>query len=184
MKFPKYFTAQHALLAALPLIALTSCLPDEEVTDWKPWYTRNQAYVTRIADSVADGKKVFSRITPQWAPQAYVYMKWHNDTMLTRKNLKPLDNSTMVMKYELYDIDGTKIQTSYKTNGDSTYTSRPSQNIIGFWTAATHMHVGDSVTVVIPANAGYGAVQTNSVKPYSTLIYNLKLVKITNYEIP
>lgn len=184
MTSPKYFNAKRALLFAVPLLALTSCLPDDPTTDWNPWYNQNEAYVRHIADSTVDGRKVFTRITPAWAPQGYVYMQWHNDTMLTRKNPRPLDNSTTVMKYELYDINGSLIQTSYKANGDSTYTSKPNSNIIGYWIAATSMHVGDSVTVVMPPNAGYGATQTGSIKPYSTLIYNLKLVSIPNYEIP
>ena len=45
------------------------------------------------------------------------------------------------------------------------------------------MNVGDSVEIIIPYNMGYGGSQTGIIKPYSTLIFNLKLVDIPYYEV-
>ena len=44
------------------------------------------------------------------------------------------------------------------------------------------MHIGDSVRVVIPYNVGYGTTADGSVKAYSNLEFDLKLVGIPFYE--
>ena len=96
-----------------------------------------------------------------------------------------MDNSTVDVIYECKYVNGTVLDTSYRntTYGDSIYRCKPSDNIVGFWAMLTNMHVGDSVTCVIPMNAAYG-VSSTSVMPYSTLVYNMKLKAIHSYELP
>ena len=92
-----------------------------------------------------------------------------------------MDNSTCEVVYRVSYVNGTVFDSSY-AEADSVRKFKPSETIVGFWTMLTNMHVGDSVTCVIPMNAGYGASST-SVMPYSTLIYNMKLKSITAYEV-
>ncbi len=82
------------------------------------------------------------------------------------------------------DIEGKSLGNSYSTTtyGDSIYQSRPNNNIVGMWAALTSMHVGDSVTMVIPAKSGYGASAVGSIKPYSALIYHVKMKSIPAYD--
>ena len=94
-----------------------------------------------------------------------------------------MDNSTVAITYELFNIDGKKISDSF-ANPDRLYISKPSQNIIGVWAALTNMNVGDSVTMVIPSAAGYGESNRTDIPPYSTLVYNIKMKAITAYEMP
>lgn len=164
---------------------LTSCFDDAESTSekYKEWRQQNEQYVTEAAAKTEGGIPYYTRITPSWAPNAFVLVHWHNNRSLTQGNLSPMDNSTTQITYELFDIEGTRISDSFN-NADSIYTSRPSQNIIGMWTALTHMNVGDSVTMVIPSQAGYGEMNYGGVQPYSTLIYNVKLKAVTAYEVP
>lgn len=178
-------TFLYASLIVLLASILSSCLGDNDV-DYTEWKKQNDAYYLQCMDSIKDGKRVYEQIIPSWAPSTSVLVKWHNDRSLTAKELSPLDNSTVYVKYALETIDGTKIQNSYSstTYGDSIYRTQPSQNIIGFWAALTNMHVGDSVTMVIPASAGYGSSASGSIKPYSTLIYHVKLKSIPAFEIP
>lgn len=167
-------------------LVLTSCFDDEKTPEqtYAEWKSRNEQY---LADAAAlkgeDGSLYYSRITPSWAPNTYILIHWHNDTTLTASNLVPIDNSVTSITYQLFDIDGKEISNSF-SNSDSTYTSRPSQNIIGMWAALTNMHVGDSVTMVLPSTAGYGSVGRTSIPPYSTLVYGVKLKAIPAYEIP
>ncbi|MDE6074493.1 MAG: FKBP-type peptidyl-prolyl cis-trans isomerase, partial [Muribaculaceae bacterium] len=49
--------------------------------------------------------------------------------------------------------------------------------------ALEKMHVGDSVEVIIPYQAGYGASSSGSILPYSTLRFGIKLVNIPYYEV-
>ncbi|MBO5445753.1 MAG: FKBP-type peptidyl-prolyl cis-trans isomerase [Muribaculaceae bacterium] len=173
-------------LAILAASSLSSCLGnDDDSADYAEWIAKNEKYLTdKEAETDDSGKKVYERIVPSWCPGAYVLATWHNDRSKTEGNLVPMDNSTVDVIYECSYVDGTMIDKSYSntTYGDSVYRCMPNENIVGFWTMLTHMHVGDSVTCVIPSNAGYGA--SGSVIPYSTLIYHMKLKRIHAYETP
>ena len=165
---------------------LTSCFEDDETTaeKYKEWREKNERYVLEAeAKTDVNGKAYYTKIIPSWAPDAYALVHWHNDRALTAGNISPMDNSTTQITYELFNIEGEKISDSF-SNRDSVYTSRPSQNIVGVWAPLTHMNVGDSVTIVIPSQAGYGELNFGDILPYSTLIYNIKLKAVTAYEVP
>lgn len=173
----------YTLGGLLLCVGLTSCFndDDDEKYDKKEWTGRNEAYVAE-----AERSGDYITLTPPWAPEAISLVKWHNDRSLTEKNLSPLDNSLCDVKYECSDIDGKLIDSSYKNTvyGDSIYRSRPSSNVTGFWYLVTQMHVGDSVTAILPAISAYGNVAYGEIKPNTTLIYKIKLVGIPAYEIP
>ena len=173
-------------LAALTPIALvfglSSCFQDEDTGEYGEWKVKNEKYIEAVKDSMKDGKLFFTKLMPDWAPNGYSLIHWHNDTLLTRNNLKPMDNSTVQITYEVFDIEGTRLSDSF-SNTDSIYSSKPSSNIIGVWYSLTQMHIGDSVTIVMPYQSGYGAVKYGNIKPYTTLIYNIKMKGISAYEI-
>lgn len=174
------------LLASPAVMLLSSCVGESAVEEnakrYSEWKDRNELYFLQ-QEALTDeaGQPYFERIIPSWAPAAYTLIKWHNDRSLTAGNLQPLDNSTVEFTYELFDIDGRRIQDSF-ANTDSVYSARPNSNIVGVWTALTNMHVGDTVSVIIPSQAGYGGVSNGNILPYSTLIYNIKLKSISAYQ--
>ena len=177
---------KHILQAAVVLLMshlISSCLGDDSNKyDFTEWKNQNETYFADKEAAIdADGNKVFTKISPAWAPGVYVLAQWHNDRTLTASNLVPMDNSTVDVVYECYYVDGTILDTS-KRLPNGIYSCKPNQNIVGFWSMLTNMHVGDSVTCVIPMNAAYGTTGS-SVRPYSTLIYNMKLQAISAYEI-
>ncbi len=180
----KYFIP--VLLSILAPMALTSCLGDDDNNvDYSEWIQMNEKYISdKEAELDADGNKAYEKIVPKWCPGVYILAKWHNDRSLTAGNLVPMDNSTVDVIYECEYVNDVVLDSSYKqtTYGDSIYRCRPLDNIVGFWTMLTNMHVGDSVTCVIPMNAAYG-VSSNSVLPYSTLVYHMKLKNIHHYEV-
>ncbi|MDE7347259.1 MAG: FKBP-type peptidyl-prolyl cis-trans isomerase [Muribaculaceae bacterium] len=180
MNIKKYFL--HVAFALLVAPLLTSCLGgDDDKFDYTDWINQNEAYFTRMQDTIgADGKKVFEKLEPVWAPGVTVLAQWHNDRSLTASNLVPMDNSTVNIKYEGRYYNGVRFDSSY-SRVDSIYTCSPNNMVVGFWTVLTNMHVGDSVTCVIPTNAGYGA-SSSGVMPYSTLIFDIKLKSIKAYE--
>ena len=55
--------------------------------------------------------------------------------------------------------------------------------IEGWKIALVNMRVGDSVRVVIPYKLGYGASGSGAIPPYSTLVFDMKLVDIPYYEV-
>lgn len=50
--------------------------------------------------------------------------------------------------------------------------------IMGWQIALTRMHEGDRWEVYIPAKWGYGSMKLDGIPPYSTLIFDMELVKI------
>lgn len=171
----KYLTA----IACVAMIApLTSCLKGES-DDYEAWREQNDAYIASI------DTKEYELVVPDWAPRNSVYIKWHNDRALTADNLVAMSNSTVELKYEVEDIEGTMIDNSYSaTTGDSLYVKQPNNTVVGFWIALTTMHVGDSATLIIPYASGYGAGMNNNVRPYTNLIYRVKIKGIRAYEKP
>lgn len=170
-------------LLPLLLLSLTSCLGDDndQYSDWKK---QNDQFLADLESTTAAGTSGYTKIVPQWGPQNCVYMKWHNDRSLTASNLKPLSNSTVDITYAMEDINGKKLGNSFSSTtwGDSIYRSKPNQNIVGMWAAMLEMHVGDSVTMVIPYPSGYGVSSMGSILPYSNLIYHVKMKGIPAYE--
>lgn len=181
----KYSFAFALLISSSATVLTSSCLKDDEV-DYSEWRERNTEYFETQEALTQNGKPVYNKLAPDWAPEAYFLIKWISDPTLTAKNLMPLDNSTVNVKYAVDDIDGKRISDSYsmRINGDSIYQCQPNDNITGFWTALVNMHVGDHVKCILPANAAYGNLERGEVKPYSTLIYDIELVSIPDYETP
>lgn len=181
MNIKRYFIP--SLLSVALAAGLTSCLGnDDDSFDYDAWINLNETYYTRMEDTVgADGKKVFEKISPVWAPGVTILAQWHNDRSLTAGNLIPMDNSTVDVVYECRYVNDVVLD--YSAKRDTVYRCKPNENIVGFWAMLTNMHVGDSVTCVIPTTAAYGA-SSSGVIPYSTLIYHMKLKSIYRYEMP
>lgn len=176
----------YLLIISTAILILPSCLSSQD-EDFDNWKEENIAYYNEMADKKdADGIPYFQRISPDWSPGSEILMRWHNDRSTTMGNLRPMYNSTTDVVYYVQLYNGTPLDSSYLriTPGDSIYRSRPSQNIEGFAIALTQMHIGDSCTVIIPYQSGYGYSGTSRVNPYSTLVYQIKLKDIPAYEIP
>lgn len=171
-------------LLAVPasLLLFSSCLNDDDdvsANDYKEWRTENEQF---IANTEADPS--FSKVSAEWDPTSFVLMKKiiEGDS---KNKVKPLDNSTVDVVYLLTNVRGDTIDSSYSmtANGDSIYRTQPNQTCTGFWMALTNMNIGDSVSAVMPYYAGYGATGYGSVLPYSTLVFQIKLVGIPFLEI-
>ena len=178
--------SRTALTAVVAVMSLSSCLKDDE-PDYNTWQQLNTQFVADKEALTENGVPVFTKLIPSWSPAAFTLVKWENDRSLTANNLKPMDNSLVRVQYALNDIYGNRISDSYSATasyGDSIYETRPLNDIIGFWHTLTEMRVGDEVTCIIPATAGYGNVQNGSIPPYSTLVYRIKLISIPRYEVP
>ena len=170
------------IMAAVAITMLNSCLGNTIEDEYKDWREANDAWFQQQA---ASGQ--YTMLTANWDPSAHVLIRWHNDTMLTRGNLKPLITSTTDTKYLLRLYDGTRDDSSYTSSSatlqDSIYRSVVNQNVEGWMIALTHMHVGDSCTVIIPYQQGYGSsMRSDVLVPYSNLIFDVKLADIYKYK--
>lgn len=167
-------------MAVVTVTMLNSCLGNNVEDEYKEWRESNDAW---FQQQVASGQ--YTMLIAPWDPSARTLIRWHNDTMLTCGNLKPMLTSTVDVKYKLTLYDGTPVDSSYNLTSpaDSIYRSLINQNIEGWMIALTRMHVGDSCTVIIPYHQGYGSSQKSEVLvPYSNLVFNIKLLDIYKYK--
>lgn len=164
------------LFLSLLMLSVSSCLKDNEATDFSEWRKENEAYLANAEIETINGSLRYEKIVPEWDKSVYSLIQWHNDRSQSQSNLSPISNSTVDIKYTLTNISGDTLDRS------SYLRCRPNNMITGFWLTLTNMVPGDTVTAIIPYTAGYGASGSGSVKPYSTLIFGVRLDSIVAYE--
>lgn len=168
------------ILAFVAVTMLESCLGNSIFDEYKDWREANEQWYKQQASS---GQ--YTELVAPWDPSAKTLIRWLNDTMLTQGNLKPLITSTVDVKYQLCLYDGTEVDSSYDvvSPADSVYRSQVNNFVEGWMIALTRMHVGDSCTIIVPYPQGYGSAKmSEALKPYSTLVFNVKLVDIYKYK--
>ncbi len=167
------------VMAVVAVTMLDSCLGKGLYDEYKDWRQDNEEW---FAKQEASG--LYTKLVAPWDPSATTLIRWHNDTMLTRNNLKPLITSTVDVKYQLKLYNDTIVDSSYEiiAPADSIYRTVLNDNVEGWMIALTRMHVGDSCTIIVPYPQGYGSSKMSDVLlPYSTLIFDVKLVDIYKY---
>lgn len=169
----------------IPALAmLSSCLGDDPVTS-KEWMEKNDQWLKeKAAELDADGNPMYQRVGCNWDVNGYVLMRWHNDRTLTKDALSPISTSTIDVKYQVQTIDSVMIDNSYSntTPADSIYRTQLNKNISGWLIGISQMHVGDSCTIIVPYEQGYGMAAYGSIPAYSNLIFNVKLTGIPYYQ--
>lgn len=165
---------------------LTSCLDNNGDDIDKKWRDANIAYYEQQANLKDNsGHKFYTLITSPWDAHAQVLMHWYNDTTETAQNLRPFYTSTVDVKYRLQLYDGTAIDSSYTRTSpaDSVLRATLNSGVIMAWPISiTQMHIGDSCRIVAPYTVCYGANGYGNIKPFTTLVFDVKLVGIPYYE--
>lgn len=88
----------------------------------------------------------------------------------------PADTSSVKVHYKGTLIDGTQFDSSYDRKEPTTF--RANQVIKGWTEALTMMPVGSKWELYIPQELAYGSRETGSIKPFSTLIFEVELISI------
>ena len=183
-----------SVLFLLPL-TITSCEENDGlVNPYGNWKERNQHFIDSIADVAyanPDEWKIihtyqFLEPTDPLASKFvkdYVYCKvlesgdgispFYTDTVSAnyRGQLIPLLEGTVVTFDQSYQGELNKdvaIPRSFALNGV----------IPGWTTALQHMREGDYWKVYIPSELGYGLVGSDNIPGYSTLCFDIHLVKV------
>ena len=89
----------------------------------------------------------------------------------------PKDTSKVKVKYEGRTIDGNVFDSTYK---NQPITLRCNQTIKGWTEAMTLMPEGSVWEIYIPENLAYGEREQGDIKPFSTLIFKVQLIKIVD----
>lgn len=155
--------------------------------DYAEWRELNTTFFDEQQFGVdADGNPLYATQVAQWNPGGRILIHYFNDRKLTEQNLMPMLTSTVDVKYRGTLYNGVPFDSSYirTTPADSIYRTKVSSTIEGWWAALLNMHVGDSVRVVIPYSMGYGGTASGIIPPFSTLVFDIKLVDIADYETP
>ena len=84
------------IMAVVAITMLDSCLGKSVEDEYKDWREANEKWFQQQSES-----DQYTMMIAPWDPSAQVLMRWHNDTMQTRFNLKPLITSTVDVKYRL-----------------------------------------------------------------------------------
>ena len=83
----------------------------------------------------------------------------------------------VTVRYAGHTIDGKEFDSSYKRNPDTTK-FHPNQVIKGWTEALCMMPEGSKWELYIPQELAYGSRQAGSIKPYSTLVFTVEVVKV------
>ncbi len=176
-----------ALLLLCLMLGFLSCGDDKNYWEqYEDWRKTNEAWFFEQLDATDEtGKSVYTKVIPDWNKGVYVLMKYYNDTTLNRDAQSPLSSSTVDVIYRGMRYDGVPFDSSYLQT-DSIFRTRLNSGLIEGWTIALEqMKVGDSCRVIIPQSLAYGATYVSSViLPYSTLVFDMKLVAIPGLEKP
>lgn len=177
---------KYSIYILIPVLAiLSSCSSGDDSSTWDDYAEWREANISWLDDHETltdnNGDPVYTKVVPAWNTNAYILMKWYNDTMKTKDNLRPLYTSTVDVKYIGRLYNNVAFDSSFTSTepADSLYRTSVSNTINGWIIAMERMHVGDSVEILVPYEQGYGAnSQGNYIKPYSALKFDIKLVDV------
>lgn len=93
------------------------------------------------------------------------------------KGAIPADTTMVTVNYEGRTIDGKVFESTFK-EGQKPISIQPNQFIPGWTEALTHMPAGSVWEVYIPQNLAYKERQSGDIKPFSTLIFKIELIKV------
>lgn len=170
-------------LTGIMLIGLLvcSCSDNEPVTDYTEWKTENLTYFNNMKDST--GYLLDSVLTNYGYFGYYYKIQVAGDTAST----SPAYDDIVKVNYKGSTIDGFVFDKTY--NGDSPIndsTAKPvsfyaNQLILGWTANLMKMKEGEVRTVVLPYVLAYGVNGAGrAILPYSTLKFDINLVKVFN----
>ena len=92
------------------------------------------------------------------------------------KGAIPTNTDKVKVHYRGTLIDGTEFDSSYSRNEPTTF--RANQVIAGWTEALTMMPVGSKWMLYIPQELAYGSRDMGTIKPFSTLVFEVELLSI------
>lgn len=188
------------LLLLCGLATFTACDETSESGEYDNWQQRNMLYIDSIAAEAranADGDwKVFladglEADGEAWSNEYYVYCKvlqqgdgtvnpHYNDSVLVNYRGRLIPTRTYKQGYvfaESYDGD-------FDAAVDVPVKLSLSGCVRGWKTAMQHMVQGDTWRIYVPANLGYSTTEMSGIPSYSTLVFDINLVRFAPVGTP
>jgi len=182
----KHFTLRLLPLTFLAMAGMVSSCNDDDQSTWeqyKEWRQTNiDFYEEQKYLMTPEGENYYNTLTAPWNSGAEILIRYLNDRSKTEGNISPMLTSTVAVKYIGRLYNGEAFDSSYSVKPDSVFTTAVNNVISGWTLALQYMRVGDSVRVVIPYGQAYGSSGSGSIYPYSTLVFDIKLKNVVDYE--
>lgn len=182
------------LVCTMPLSLVSCNESDEESTEFDNWEERNDVYFqsvyTKAQQAIANGDKnwkiirAYSKVSSTTNVTDHIVVEVLNEGT---GETSPLFTDSVSIHYR-----GNLMPSASYTDGyqfDTTWTGDYNLNtmkstkgvvsgyITGFSSAIQNMHDGDRWRVYIPQTLGYGSNAQTTIPAYSTLVFDLTLVK-------
>ena len=170
----------YLLLIPLFSIAFHSCSDDNKESHAE-WKKVNEAYIEQIKLKLEGSNPEYFEVFDEGGP-GIVYCKVIDSTEC--KTCKPpIYTSKVNVRYKgrLIKDKFTVRDEPFDDSSERIATFAVSGVVKGFSVALHNMLPGDKWEVVIPWYLGYGASGSSAIPPYSTLIFDLELVSISEY---
>ncbi|MEA3443430.1 MAG: FKBP-type peptidyl-prolyl cis-trans isomerase [Bacteroidota bacterium] len=94
--------------------------------------------------------------------------------------MMPSPHDIVKVHYTGYLLDSTKFDSSYDRGEAFEFELGIGQVIQGWDEGLTLMQVGGEATLIIPSHLAYGDKEVGPIPPYSTLLFEVKLINIDN----
>lgn len=150
----------------------------EEKTDYSQWRESNEAFFHSYKDSV--GYSLITIPAKDGGGQYYSKSIVAGDP----NSITASDSDIVVVNYKMRIItkmvmNGTYLEDDPRTDQNATPREfYPIGTITGFKAAVKSMKVGEIRSIVLPFSLGYGGYGAGYILPYSTLLFDIQLIKI------
>lgn len=200
----KRFWAIFTVLAAVVMLAFSSCKETKEFDDHANWQKRNSEFIESIAIKCDLNSQQYSEISsiPEGTPfrllsfkldpnktfgnGSYVYCE-----IITKGtgSVSPQYTDSVRINYRVrliptdYYPEGQVVDQSFKTQSLDPSVNIPASFAVrgvieGVTTALMHMHCGDYWRLYIPSDLAYGSNDNGIIPAYSTLIFEINLTEL------
>ncbi|TCD03607.1 FKBP-type peptidyl-prolyl cis-trans isomerase [Pedobacter psychroterrae] len=135
----------------------------------------NKVTQQKYAPAIAEGKSFLEKNKTQTGvqttPSGLQYLVLTKGT-----GIKPAASDTVLVHYKGTLLNGTEFDSSYKRDQPL---SLPLNNVIPGWTEGVQlMSTGSKYKFFIPYNLAYGEGGQGEIPPYSTLVFEIELLKV------
>lgn len=166
------------LSVVIGVFLLSSCnLGQTQVYEITESQRRNDEYVKKISEDSSYKSSDFGG-----ASENKYYYKVIESAPESNSDQRAYQNSRVLVEYSLA-LAYTGQEIDQKTETELTIfeerADRFVEQVLGLQYALQEMRVGDRWELIIPWQLGYGPYNSRGIPPYSTLKYDIKLLKVT-----
>lgn len=194
--FNKKLQSASNLFFAIALVLvgiLSSCSENKEVSKYDNWKERNESFIDSLATIVENGTDIsIKKLVPISSDTRYsVYYKVKESGVTTDEDgaaiVSPYYTSKVSVFYYGTLINGDYFDGNFFNTDPNIKFETPANfyvyKLINGWAEVLQQMVpGDRWTIYIPHQLAYGTSGSSTTIPgYSTLIFDLKLVEVTDY---